>query len=271
MSEISAVVFDWAGTMIDFGCLAPIRALQAAFAAEGVEVSEAQARRDMGLAKRDHVAALMTDGAVQAAWMARFGAAPEASDADRLYARLEPLMAAQARARGDLIPGAADLAAWLQTRGVKIGATTGYTREMTAAILPRAAAQGYRPLAVVCAGETLVGRPSPLPMWKALVEMGAYPAWRCVKVDDAPVGIGEGKAAGAWTIGVAVSGNAVGLSLEAWLALGSAERERLQSAADSQLRAAGADYVIPTVAEAKGVFREIEARIAAGERPGISE
>jgi phosphonoacetaldehyde hydrolase len=268
MSEIVAVVFDWAGTMIDFGCLAPIRALQAAFEAEGVAVTEAQARKDMGVAKRDHVAALMADPEVSVAWTAHFGSAPQASDADRLYARLEPLMADQARTRGELIPGAADLAGWLQTRGIKIGSTTGYTRDMTAAILPRAAAQGYAPLTVVCAGETPAGRPSPLPLWKALVEMGAYPAWRCVKVDDAAVGILEGKAAGAWTIGVAVSGNGVGLSLEAWRALGAGDQARLRDAAEVTLRAAGADYIIPTVAEAKAVITAIEARIAAGERPG---
>jgi phosphonoacetaldehyde hydrolase len=267
MSEIVAVVFDWAGTVIDYGCLAPIRALQAAFAAAGVEVSEAQARKDMGRAKRDHVAALMADGAVSRAWSERFGAPPGPQEIDRLYAALEPLMRTEAAAHSGLIPGAADLAAWLQDRGVKIGSSTGYTREMMAGILPRAAAQGYAPAAVVCAGETSVGRPSPLPMWKALVELGAYPAWRCVKVDDAVVGIEEGRAAGAWTIGVAVSGNGVGLSLEDWRALAETERQSMARASESILREARADYVIATVADAKAALLDIDRRIAAGERP----
>jgi beta-phosphoglucomutase-like phosphatase (HAD superfamily) len=30
------VVLDWAGTMVDFGCQAPVKALVEAFAAEGV-------------------------------------------------------------------------------------------------------------------------------------------------------------------------------------------------------------------------------------------
>jgi phosphonoacetaldehyde hydrolase len=268
MSEIAAVVFDWAGTMIDFGCLAPIRALQAAFAAEGVEITEAQARKDMGRAKRDHVAALMADDGVRRAWSRTFGAPPAASDIDRLYAALEPLMEAQAALHGELIPGAAELAAWLTAEGVKIGSSTGYTRQMMAAVLPRAAAQGYAPAAVVCAGETPVGRPSPLPMWKALVELGAYPAWRCVKVDDAVVGIEEGRAAGAWTIGVAVSGNGVGLGPDAWSALAPAERDILARTAEAALRAAGAHYVVGTVAEAKPVLLDVRRRIGRGERPG---
>lgn len=269
MSQIVAAVFDWAGTMIDFGCVAPIRALQAAFAAEGVEVAEALARRDMGRAKHDHVAALMAYPEVSGPWTARHGAAPTPADVDRVFAAVEPMMQAEATNLAVLIPGAADLAAWLQHRGVKIGSSTGYTRQMMTGILPRAAAQGYAPGAVVCAGETPVGRPSPLPMWKALVELGAFPAWRCVKVDDAVVGIEEGKAAGAWTIGLAVSGNGVGLSLEAWQALPQAEQERLAGVSEAALRAAGADYVIATIAEAKAVFTQIEERIAAGERPPL--
>ena len=31
MNELAAVIFDWAGTMVDFGCIAPVRAFAAAF------------------------------------------------------------------------------------------------------------------------------------------------------------------------------------------------------------------------------------------------
>jgi phosphonoacetaldehyde hydrolase len=106
MSEILAVVFDWAGTVIDFGCLAPVRALQAAFADHGVTISEAQARKDMGRAKLDHVAALLADPAVSQAWTASLGAPPAAADVHRVYATLEPLMLAQATAHSAMIPGA---------------------------------------------------------------------------------------------------------------------------------------------------------------------
>lgn len=267
MNQIAAIVFDWAGTMIDFGCLAPVRALQAAFAAEGVAITEAQARKDMGKAKRDHVSALLTDPAIGRAWTERFGKAPTGGDLDRLYAALEPLMLEQAAAHTDLIPGAADSAAWLGQRGIKIGSSTGYTHQMMAPILRRAAEQGYAPSVVVCAGDTKEGRPSPLPMWKALLELGAYPAWRCVKIDDAVVGIQEGRAAGAWTIGVAASGNGVGLGLDAWKALSESERRTRVSVAEQSLLDAGADYVMATIADLKEVLPEIERRIAANDRP----
>jgi phosphonoacetaldehyde hydrolase len=267
MSEIAAVVFDWAGTMIDFGCLAPVRALQAAFAAEGVAITEAQARRDMGRAKRAHVMALLGEPDVSAAWSARFGAKPMSADVDRIYAALEPLMLKEAEAHTTLIPGAADIVRWLRQRGIKIGSGTGYTRAMMAGVLPRAAAQGYTPDVVVCADDTREGRPSPLPMWKALLDLGAWPAWRCVKVDDAIVGIEEGRMAGAWTVGVAASGNGVGLAPEAWHALSETQRRRSCDASCRQLLDAGADYAVVTVADLEKVFLDIERRIAAGDRP----
>ncbi|MGQ4828643.1 phosphonoacetaldehyde hydrolase, partial [Enterococcus faecalis] len=58
---VKAVIFDWAGTMVDFGCKAPVRALLDTFASVGVPITEAQARVDMGRAKRDHVAALLAE------------------------------------------------------------------------------------------------------------------------------------------------------------------------------------------------------------------
>jgi phosphonoacetaldehyde hydrolase len=267
VSEIAAVVFDWAGTVIDFGCVAPVRALEAAFAAEGVTITEVQARKDMGRAKRDHVAAMLADPVVSAAWSARFGAPATEADADRIYHALEPLMRKEAEAHSTLIPGAAEIVHWLERRGIPIGSGTGYTREMMAGILPHAAEQGYSPQVVVCAGDTKQGRPSPLPMWKALLELGAWPAWRCVKVDDAVVGVEEGRAAGAWTVGIAASGNGVGLGLDAWRALSQSERHRLTDASERQLLDAGADYAVATVADLETVFVDIERRIAAGDRP----
>jgi phosphonoacetaldehyde hydrolase len=147
-----------------------------------------------------------------------------------------------------LIPGARATFDRLKAAGLRIGSSTGYTREMMQPVLARTAAQGYVPEHLVCSGETPAGRPSPLMIYKACAELGVWPLSRVVKVDDAEVGVAEGKAAGAYTVGVA-SGNAVGLSLEAWLALSAAERDRRFAAAELTLRDAGADAVIRSVAD----------------------
>jgi phosphonoacetaldehyde hydrolase len=266
-SPIAAVVFDWAGTVVDFGCVAPVEALLAAFQAEGVGIDAAEARRDMGVAKRDHVRAILAAPRVREAWTAAKGAAPTEADVDRLHDALEPMMRAAAATHSTLIPGAAALVADLTAQGVRIGSSTGYTRVMMSDILPLAAAQGYAPRVVICAGETPAGRPSPLMMWKALTELRAWPARACVKVDDSEVGVAEGVAAGVWSIGLAASGNGVGLSLADFQALAPADRDARIARARAALEAAGADYVADTIADLGPILMEIAARIEAGEGP----
>lgn len=246
---IAAIVFDWAGTMIDFGSIAPVIALRRAFEAEGLPVRDDEVRAGMGLAKRDHVRALLETPRVRAAWIEAGRPAPTEADADRINDALEPLVREAAAERARLIPGARETFEALRDKGVRIGSTTGYTRAMMGPILAAAADQGYAPELVVCAGETRVGRPSPLMLWKAMVELGVYPASAVVKVDDAPAGIAEGRAAGCFTVGVAASGNALGLSLEDYRALPADGRAARLADAHAALRAAGADLVIDSVAD----------------------
>lgn len=268
---IKAFIFDWAGTMVDFGCMAPVRALQAVFAAEGVPLSDAEARADMGMAKHAHIAAMLGRAPLTERWTQAKGQAPKDGDIDRLFAAVGPQMREAADACSELIVGAASLAAQLRDRGVRIGSGTGYSRDMMTGILPAAAAQGYAPEVVVCAGETVEGRPSPLMTWKALVDLGVWPSRACVKVDDAVVGIIEGCEAGVWTIGVAASGNGVGLDDSAFNSLDAAERDKRVRSSAREMVAAGADYVVSTVADIQSLLPELESRIAAGELPGSQD
>jgi phosphonoacetaldehyde hydrolase len=242
------VIFDWAGTMVDFGCEAPVRALIEAFAAEGVPIAAADARRDMGKAKRDHVKSLLLAPSVAAAWRARHDRAADDSDIERIMVRLGPLMRDHATRASTLIPGARQTFESLRAAGIRVASSTGYTREMMAPVLVRAAAQGYVPEHVVCSGETPAGRPSPLMIYKACAELGVWPLSRVVKVDDAEVGIAEGNAAGAFTVGVA-SGNALALSFEELQALSPSERAGKLGDAREALSDAGADLVIDSVAD----------------------
>jgi phosphonoacetaldehyde hydrolase len=243
------VILDWAGTMVDFGCRAPVIALTEAFARRGVAVSDAQVRRDMGKAKKDHVRALLANPAVAERWHAARGAAPAEADIEALMTDLGPLMREQAARAARLIDGARSMVDALRAAGLKVASSTGYTREMMAPVLREAAAQGYSPDHLVCSGETPVGRPSPLMIYKACAELGVWPLSRVAKVDDTESGVAEGRAAGCFTVGVAASGNGVGLSAEALAALPAADRAARIAATEQSLLAAGADRVIASVAE----------------------
>lgn len=271
MGAIKAVVFDWAGTMVDFGSCAPVRALKDVFAEAGAPVEDDQVRRYMGMAKRAHVEAMLSEPEIGEAWRAARGRGWSEADVDGLMVELEPAMRREAEATAALIPGALEVLALLRARDIQVGSTTGYTRPMMAGILPLAAAQGYAPEVVVCAGETRAGRPAPLMIWKALIELGAWPTDATIVVDDAAVGVAAGRNAGCWSIGLAGSGNGVGLPLDDYLALAPDDRAARLAKAAGAHEAAGADIVLESVADLSRGLAIIEARIAQGGKPGGSE
>jgi phosphonoacetaldehyde hydrolase len=254
------VILDWAGTVVDFGCQAPVLALREAFARHGVAISEAQARRDMGKAKEAHVRALLQDAAAAAAWIEAHARPAVDDDVHELMADLTPLMRNQAARAARLIEGARTAIDTLRAEGIKVGSSTGYTREMMAPVLKEAAAQGYVPDHLVCSGETPAGRPTPLMIYKACAELGVWPLSRVVKVDDTEAGVAEGRAAGCFTVGISASGNTLGLSQAALLALPPADRAARLAAAEKLLQAAGADAVIETVAQLTAVLRSAAER-----------
>jgi phosphonoacetaldehyde hydrolase len=267
MERVKAVVFDWAGTVVDYGSLAPMGAFVETFAAFGVTLSVEEARGPMGLAKRPHIAALLALRRVAAAWAARRGHLPTEADVDAVYSVFVPKNVAVAARYATLIPGVAEVVAELRRQGVRIGSTTGYTHEIMANILPAAAAQGFAPDSLVCTGDAPEGRPTPFMLYKTLLDLGVWPAWDTIKVDDTEVGVAEGLNAGAWAVGVAVSGNAFGLSLEDTKALAPDNFQMRRAAAAKKLEAAGAHYVIDSVADLIPVARAIDARLVRGERP----
>ncbi len=267
MGRLQAVVFDWAGTMIDHGSQAPMGVFVQAFAQYGVDITIDEARGPMGMAKRDHVSALIYHPRIAAAWEARHGKAPGEAEIDQVYETFLPMNAAVITDHADLIEGAAETVRKVRARGLKIGSTTGYTHELMDRLLPLAAGQGYAPDCLVCTGDTAAGRPAPLMMYRCFLELGVWPAWAVVKVDDTEVGIGEGLNAGTWTVGVALTGNVFGLNQAETDALSIAEFEARRSAAYGTLSRAGAHFVIDGVSDLPGILDEIEGALARGERP----
>jgi phosphonoacetaldehyde hydrolase len=266
-NRIKAVILDWAGTVLDHGSRAPMGAFVEAFARFGVTISIADARGPMGMAKRDHIRLVGTAPAVAAAWRAKHGRDFDEAAIDAIFDVFEPLNVAAVEAHSAIIPGVRDALGWCTARGIRIGSTTGYTRPIMEVLAPLAAAAGYVPDNIVCAGDLAAGRPSPLMMYRCFADLGVWPAAAVVKVDDTEPGIAEGLAAGSWTVGVTLTGNGVGLSAEELAALPEGERAALREAAAAPLLAAGAHLVIDSVADLPGAVAALSARAEAGESP----
>ncbi len=265
--ELQAVVLDWAGTTIDHGSRAPAIVFQEIFRQQGIEITVDQAREPMGMAKREHIAAIAALPAVSEAWSAKFGRPCGTAEIDSMYERFLPLQKETLKQHCDLIDGAVETVTECRGRGLKIGSSTGYTHELMELVTTAAARQGYAPDCVLCAEDAPRGRPAPYLLYEAAKRLDVYPLWSIVKVDDTPVGIQAGRNAGCWTVGVTRTGNGVGLSAEEVGRLPRAEVQRLCDQAADRLLRAGAHYVLESVADLPDTIAEISERSASGELP----
>jgi phosphonoacetaldehyde hydrolase len=264
---VQAVLLDWAGTTMDFGCIAPAVAFAQVFERQGVSITMAEARAPMGAYKRDHIQKITELDAVRRRWQDFHGRQPDERDVDVMFADFVPLQLECLSTYSDLIPGALEAVAALRARGIRIGSTTGYTAEMTAINLRDAARQGYRPDSTVSASEMPAGRPYPYMCLQNAINLQVDCVQACVKVDDTIPGIEEGLNAGMWTVGLAISGNEVGLSLADWEALAEDEQKVRRERAYRRMLQSGAHYVVDTIADLMPCIDDIEARLRRGERP----
>lgn len=247
---IKAVILDWAGTTVDYGSRAPTQVFLEIFRRRGVEITVAEAREPMGQAKRDHIAAVAAMPRVRRLWRDRFGRDPASADVDAMYHEFLPLQKSTlAKSGSDVLPGIPEAIAQLRSQGLKIGSTTGYTRELMDVVAPLAARGGYSPDVIICSDDVPAGRPAPWMNFLAAQQLGVYPMDSILVVDDTPVGIAAGRNAGAITVGVTQTGNALGLSAEEVAALSASELHSRLAEIERSLLAVGAHYAIPSVAD----------------------
>ncbi|MDR0571173.1 MAG: phosphonoacetaldehyde hydrolase [Clostridiales Family XIII bacterium] len=248
MSKIRAIILDWAGTTVDFGCFAPMDAFAAAFRAFGVEPSVEETRAPMGLAKRAHIERMLAGVRLSALWRERHGREHTAEDIDGVYARFESALSEALGKHAAPLPGALAAVGRLREAGVAIGSTTGYTRAMMDVVAPLAEKWGYAPDCLVCPDETGgLGRPYPYMLWRNLENLGIRSISEAVKVGDTDADMREGRNAGCLTVGVLKGSSMMGIDEAQYLALSAEEREARFAAARRRYEAAGADYVLEDI------------------------
>ena len=208
------MLLDWAGTTMDFGCMAPAVVFVEVFKRQGVPITMEEARAPMGAHKRVHIQKITELDSVRKRWQEKHGRLPDDDDVEAMFDDFVPLQLKCLSDYSELIPGTLGIIRTLRKRGYKIGSTTGYTTEMMKINLRDAAKQGYVPDSTVCASEVPAGRPYPYMCLQNVINLGVSPVEACVKIDDTRPGIEEGLNAGMWTIGLAISGNEIGLLAE---------------------------------------------------------
>lgn len=259
MPRFQAVILDWAGTTVDYGSRAPAGVFVSVFQQRGIEITEAEARGPMGLAKWEHIAAIVAMPRVAEAWRSQHGRQPSDADVQGMYDDFLPLQKEVLASHSQVIPGVAAAIDDCRRRGMKIGSTTGYTRELMEIVAPIAARGGYAPEAIVCSDDVAGGRPAPWMNFRAAEQLGVFPMSSVLVVDDTPVGIAAGLNAGATTVAVTQTGNSIGLSEAEISAMPPTDLGNRLEAATEQFRQAGADHVLGSVAELPQLVEQLEA------------
>ena len=256
--KINAVVFDWAGTMIDHGCFGPVSAFQQTFAQFDIETTIAECRGPMGLPKRDHIKTMLAYPNVASQIKQIYGRDFGEEDLNALYEYFLTINEDVVLNHIDLIDGVVEMVAWLRSKGIKVGSNSGYGRDLMKRVVPLAAIAGYSPDNLVCGDDLIEGRPGPLMMYQCFADLGVYPPETVVKVDDTAPGIAEGVAAGTITVGVTLTGSHVGLTAGQLAALDIHKQNTLHEDAAKILKDAGANYVIRNVTELPKLITEIK-------------
>ena len=265
--KLKAVLLDWAGTTMDYGCFAPAVVFMEVYKRKGVEISIEEARAPMGAHKRVHIRQISQDENVARRWKSAHGREPDESDVEEMFCDFVPLQVACLADYAGLIPGTLEAVTEMRRRGLKIGSTTGYTGEMMAVLQSEAARRGYVPDSTVCATQVPAGRPHPYMCLQNAINLETYPMEAMVKIGDTLPDIEEGLNAGMWTIGLAKTGNELGMTEEQVAAVDPALLQARLAKAYRRMQQTGAHYVADGIGDVPPLLDDINARLARGERP----
>ncbi|MBU3142762.1 phosphonoacetaldehyde hydrolase [Clostridium sp. CF012] len=268
MNKVEGVIFDWAGTIVDFGCFAPVNIFLEIFKAFGIEVTMAEARAPMGILKRDHIKAILEMQRIRKMWQEKYGRDFNEKDIDDFYGAFEPLLIASLKRYTNPIPEVIDTVKLLRNQGIKIGSTTGYTDVMMKIVAEGAKEKGYEPDFWVTPDSTnSFGRPYPYMIFKNIETLKLSAAWKVVKVGDTEADIKEGINAGVWSVGVAVGSSQMGLSYEEFTILVEKEKSEIIKSTEESFLKVGADFTISTMRELPQLIQKINGLISEGKRP----
>lgn len=248
--KIEAVIFDWAGTTVDFGCFAPVQAFISAFEEFGITPTVEEVRKPMGMLKRDHIKTMMNMERIHQEWKRIHGRDFTEKDVDQVYEVSERSILKILDGYAAPKPYVLESVKRLREMGIKIGSTTGYTDEMMAIVVPKAKELGYEPDCWFSPNSVEnMGRPYPYMIFKNLQELRVSSVKNVWKVGDTVSDIKEGIAAGVITVGVIEGSSVMALSEEQYNALSDEEKKTECEKVRKIYENAGADYVIQNMSE----------------------
>ena len=250
MHKVDAVIFDWAGTAVDYGSFAPVQAFADVFKAYGIEPTLDEIRKPMGMLKIDHIRTMLDMPRINGLWKEIYKREPSQEDALKMYGIFEEKL--MAILKDFAVPKKDTLRTVpkLREMGISIGSTTGYNDKMMSVVAKEAEKRGYCPDTWFSPDSTdNKGRPYPNMIFKNMEALGLSDVRRVLKVGDTISDIKEGKCAGVLTAGVVIGSSQMGLSEEEFAHLSASDKEAKCDEVKKSFFKAGADEVFMTLDE----------------------
>ena len=256
-NQIEMVVFDWAGTTVDYGSCAPMDVFKMVFDEVGVKLSRQEINGPMGMEKKAHIRALLSLEKAKKQWNECYGRGWTEDDVEILYERFEKKLREVVADYSKPIEGVVETVKILREKGIRIGSTTGYNNDIMSRVIPSAEELGYSPDCVITPDTTGLGRPTPFMLFECMRQLNVFPTRNVVKVGDTITDILEGKNAGAWSIGILEGSNLLSLREEEYQSLSESELCELKNITRAKYENAGADMVIDTIKDLPAAIEKI--------------
>jgi phosphonoacetaldehyde hydrolase len=265
--HLKAIIFDWAGTVVDFGCLCPIAAFQTAFSTKGIAVKPGDIHQFMGIHKREHIKAILSLPEVMKKWIAVHGKNPDNIEVDSLYKMADQKMLETVAASAIPVPYLLEAIKEIHKQGLRIGSTTGYTSPLMEKLVPAAAHHGYSPDFWIASDQVPQGRPWPWMIFKNMEYLRICPPSAVLKLGDTCADVEEANNAGVWCVAVLESSSLIGKSRTEFEAIPTKNRNLLLQEASKKLADAGAHFIIKNLSELPIVMEQIQQRLEKGQSP----
>ncbi|MFI3315227.1 MAG: phosphonoacetaldehyde hydrolase [Rikenellaceae bacterium] len=257
MNKIECVIFDWAGTTVDYGCFAPVNAFVKAFEDLGITITVAQARGPMGMTKIEHIKELFKLPSVTQKFTELKVRDWNQEDVEAMNADFEKYLFASLSEFTDVIDGVLECVATLRESGLKIGSTTGYTSAMMDIVSAGAKSNGYAPDCYVTSDNLPGGRPRPFMIYQNMINLAVDSPKSIVKVGDTISDVREGVNSGVWSVGVVLGSSEMGLTYSEAQDMDRELLEAKMTEVREKYFSVGAHYVINTIDELPELIDEI--------------
>ena len=243
-NKLEAVIFDLSGTIIDFGSLATILAMKKAFLKKGMNIDKDIIKLNMGIKKVDHIKKILKYSKIKKKWAKINKNNISRDDVRHISYYFDKYLRIEAKKKLNLIPNVKRIFNILKRHNIKIGATTGYSRNIVKIIKPFLKKNKILPTQIVTVDDVKKGRPHPDMCLRNFSKLKVNNPKACLKIDDSLSGIQEGNNAKMKTAGLIFTGIQLGLTYKKFKSKTIKQKRIIRKKITKVFKSGNADFIL---------------------------